>query len=375
MRYIHQLNTWPKFIWDHQRIAALIGNVRNAQGRLIGHMDSLGFSLRAEAILQTLTLDVLKSSEIEGEILDLAQVRSSIARKLGMNIAGLIPSDRNIDGVVEMMLDATQQFNKPLTKDRLFAWHASLFPTGHSGMQKIIVGAWRDDKHGPMQVVSGPSGRQHVHFQAPDASRVNTEMKNFINWFNQKTMIDPVLKAAIAHLWFVTIHPFEDGNGRMARAIADLQLARADGSAQRFYSMSVQIRQEKNAYYNVLEKTQKNTDTDITPWIEWFLACLDKALGSTENTLASVFQKAHFWKIHPEGSLNDRQIMLINKLFDGFEGKLTSSKWAKMAKCSQDTALRDIGELIEKNILVKDSAGGRSTGYLMSLSTSRQPKE
>jgi Fic family protein len=365
MRYIHQLNNWPKFVWNHQQIAALMGRVRNAQGRLIGCMDSLGFSLRSEAILQTLTLDVLKSSEIEGEVLDPAQVRSSIARRLGMDIAGLISSDRNIDGVVEMMLDATQQFKKSLTKDRLFGWHASLFPTGRSGMQKIVVGGWRDDKHGPMQVVSGPIGRQRVHFQAPEASRLNTEMKNFITWFNQETSIDPVLKAAIAHLWFVTIHPFEDGNGRITRAITDMQLARADGSAQRFYSMSVQIRQERNVYYNVLEKTQKNADMDITVWMEWFLACLDRALGSTENTLAGVFKKAHFWKIHPEGSLNRRQIMLINKLFDGFEGKLTSSKWAKIAKCSQDTALRDILELIEKKILIKDTAGGRSTGYLL----------
>ncbi len=326
----------------------LLGQVRNAQGRLIGRMESLGFPLRSEAILQTLTLDVLKSSEIEGEILDPAQVRSSIARRLGMDIGGLISSDRNVDGVVEMMLDATQQFNKPLTKDRLLGWHASLFPTGRSGMQKIVVGSWRDDKHGPMQVVSGPLGRQRIHFQAPDASRLNTEMKNFIAWFNQQTGIDPVLKAAISHLWFVTIHPFEDGNGRIARAITDMQLARADGSAQRFYSMSVQIRQERSVYYNVLEKIQKNTDMDITAWMEWFLACLSRAISETENTLAGVLQKARFWEAHPESSFNKRQIKLINKLFDGFEGKLTSSKWAKIAKCSQDTAFRDILDLIEK---------------------------
>jgi len=352
-----------KFVWDHQQITTLLGKVRNAQGRLIGRMDSFGFSLRSEAILQTLTLDVLKSSEIEGEILSPAQVRSSIARRLGMDIAGLISSDRNVDGVVEMMLDATQQFKKSLTKDRIFGWHASLFPTGRSGMQKIVVGNWRDDKQGPMQVVSGPIGRQKIHFQAPDASCLNLEMKNFITWFNQETSIDPVLKAAIAHLWFVTIHPFGDGNGRIARAITDMQLARADGSAQRFYSMSVQIRQERGAYYSVLERIQKNTDMDITAWMEWFLVCLDRALSSTENTLAGVYKKASFWKNHPEGSLNKRQIILINKLFDGFEGKLTSSKWAKIAKCSQDTALRDILELIEKKILIKDAAGGRSTGY------------
>jgi len=365
MRYIHQLNNWLKFIWNDQKIMPLLGEVRNRQGRLIGRMESLGFPLRSEAILQTLTLDVLKSSEIEGEILDPAQVRSSIARRLGMDIAGLISSDRNVDGVVEMMLDATQQFEKSLTKDRLFGWHASLFPIGRSGMQKIVAGAWRDDKHGPMQVISGPMGRQKVHFEAPEASRLNAEMKNFISWFNQEAGTDPVLKAAVAHLWFVTIHPFDDGNGRIARAITDMQLARADGSAQRFYSMSVQIRQERNAYYDVLEKTQKSTNMDITAWIEWFLACLDRALGTTENTLSGVFQKARFWEMHPEGSLNKRQTMMINKLFEGFEGKLTSSKWAKITKCSQDTALRDILELIEKKILSKDDAGGRSTSYLL----------
>ncbi len=365
MRYIHQLNNWPKFLWDDQQIMPLLGDVRNRQGRLIGRMESLGFPLRSEAILQTLTLDVLKSSEIEGEILDPAQVRSSIARKLGMDIAGLISSDRNVDGVVEMMLDATQQFKEALTKDRLFGWHASLFPTGLSGMQKIVVGIWRDDKHGPMQVVSGPSGRQRVHFEAPEASRLNAEMKNFMSWFNQDTEIDPVLKAAIAQLWFVTIHPFDDGNGRIARAITDMQLARADGSAQRFYSMSVQIRQERNAYYDVLEKSQKNTAMDITLWLKWFLACLDRALDTTEKTLAGVFKKARFWEIYPEGSLNKRQIMMINKLFEGFEGKLTSSKWAKIVKCSHDTALRDILELIEKKVLSKDNAGGRSTSYLL----------
>ena len=371
MKYIHQLNNWPKFIWDDQPIMPLLGRVRNTQGRLIGRMESLGFPLRSEAILQTLTLDVLKSSEIEGEFLNPAQVRSSIARRLGMDIAGLILSDRNVDGVVEMMLNATQAFNKPLTKDRLFSWQASLFPTGRSGMQKILVGAWRDDRHGSMQVVSGPIGRQRVHYQAPDAKRLNTEMKSFIAWFNSSTgqgaEIDPVLKAAIAHLWFVTIHPFEDGNGRIARAITDMQLARADGSAQRFYSMSVQIRQERNAYYNVLEKTQKSMDMDITVWIEWFLSCLDRSLGTTEKTLSGVFKRARFWEIHPENSLNKRQIVMINKLFDGFQGKLTSSKWAKMTKCSQDTALRDILDLIDKKIFSKEDAGGRSTSYLLKM--------
>ncbi|MFZ2356841.1 MAG: Fic family protein [Candidatus Omnitrophota bacterium] len=354
MRYIHQLDAWPKFTWTHEHLATLLGVVRNRQGKLMGRMEALGFPLRAEALLQTLTLDVLKSSEIEGEVLDPKQVRSSIARRLGMDIGGIVASDRHVDGVVEMMLDATQNFNKPLTKDRLFGWHACLFPTGHSGM-----------RHGPMQVVSGRTGGERVHFKAPDAACLNLEMKNFLDWFNSATEIDPVLKAGIAHLWFVTIHPFEDGNGRIARAITDMQLARADGSAQRFYSMSVQIRKERNTYYEVLEKIQKNKHLDITSWLEWFLNCLDRALSLTETTLAEVFRKAQFWKLHPSESFNERQRIIINKLFDGLEGVLTSSKWAKIAKCSQDTALRDILELVEKGILIKNSAGGRSTSYLL----------
>ncbi len=378
MRYIHQLDIWPKFVWDHEKITALLGLVRNRQGRLVGRMEAMGFALRTEAMLQTLTLDVIKSSEIEGEVLDAQQVRSSIARRLGLDIAGLVSSDRHVDGVVEMMLDATQNFNKTLTQDRLCGWQASLFPTGYSGMHKIVAGAWRDDSHGSMQVVSGPAGHEKVHFEAPEAARLVREMKDFLNGFNHTLEIDPVLKAGIAHLWFVTLHPFEDGNGRIARAITDMQLARADGSAQRFYSMSAMIRKERKAYYDVLETTQKNTHgksagsgsarpigIDITAWLEWFLACLDRALDSTETTLADVFRKARFWELHPAGSLNDRQRMMIHKLFEGFEGKITSSKWAQITKCSQDTALRDILELVEKGILVKDSAGGRSTNYLI----------
>ncbi len=384
MKYIHQLNIWPKFIWNHARIASNLGAVRSRQGRLIGRMEAMGFSLRSEALLQTLTLDVLKSSEIEGEILDASQVRSSIARRLGMKIGGLVPSDRHVDGVVEMMLDAAQNFNKPLTKDRLFGWHASLFPAGRSGMHKITVGDWRHDQHGPMRVVSGAIGRERVHFEAPEASRLNREMNFFLSWFNASTSLstgastsdmDPVIKAGIAHLWFVTLHPFEDGNGRIARAIADMQLARADGSRERFYSMSVQIRQERSAYYDILEKTQKRSPVtkegiDISPWLEWFLVCLNRALDTTESTLAGVFKKARFWESHlapagslSAGSINERQRIIINKLFDGFEGKLTSSKWAKITKCSQDTALRDILDLIEKGILIKDPSGGRSTSY------------
>ena len=339
-------------------------------------MGALGFPLRSEALLQTLTLDVLKSSEIEGEILDRGQVRSSLARRLGMDIGGLVSSDRHVDGVVEMMLDATQNFDKPLTKDRLLGWHASLFPTGRSGMRTIAVGSWRTEAHGPMRVVSGAMGRERVHFEAPEANHLEAEMKDFLRWFNEATDLDPVLKAGIAHLWFVTLHPFEDGNGRIARAIADMQLARADGSRERFYSMSVQIRQERDAYYDILEKTQKNTDAaeqgiDITAWLEWFLACLNRALDATETTLAGVFRKASFWKCHPAGSMNDRQRIIVNKLLDGLEGKLTSSKWAKIAKCSQDTALRDILDLVEKGVLVKDSAGGRSTSYRLSVTKQR----
>lgn len=378
MKYIHELTIWPKLTWDHEKVASILGAVRNRQGRLIGKMEALGFPLRREAILQTLTLDVLKSSEIEGEILDPAKVRSSIARRLGMDIGGLVPSDRHVDGVVEMMLDATQNFNKPLTQDRMFGWHASLFPTGRSGMHKITVADWRDDKHGPMRVVSGPIGREKVHYEAPRANRLKSEMKDFLSWFNGSASLttggtkdfDPVLKAGIAHLWFVTIHPFDDGNGRIARALADMQLARADGSKERFYSMSTQIRKERNVYYDALEQTQKNTKVtkagiDITPWLVWFLSCLGRALDATENTLAGVFKKARFWESHPAGSLNERQKMIINKLFDGFEGKLTSSKWAKITKCSQDTALRDILDLVDKGILLKEPAGGRSTSYAL----------
>lgn len=375
MKYIHQLNDWPQFTWDYKKIADLLGSVRNRQGRLVGRMESLGFSLCNEAVLQTLTLGIIKSSEIEGERLDSFQVRSSIARKLGMDIAGLVDSDRHIDGIVEVMLDATQNFNKALTKERLLGWQASMFPGGRSGMRRIRIGLWRNDKDGPMQVVSGPVGRESVHFEAPAAVRLNTEMKYFINWVNSSEKIDPVLKAAIAHLWFVTIHPFDDGNGRIARVITDMLLARADRSAQRFYSMSVQIRKERKAYYDILEKAQRASITDkhskqgkgidITAWFFWFLTCLDRALSSAENSLSGVLKKADFWKVHREETFNKRQRRMINRLFEGFEGKLTTSKWAKITKCSQDTAYRDILDLIDKKILIKDSGGGRSTGYLM----------
>jgi Fic family protein len=329
---------------------------------MLGRMEALGFSLRQEAALETLTLDVLKTSEIEGENLNAQQVRSSIARRLGMDIAGAVSTDRNVEGVVEMMLDATQNFDQPLSAERLFGWHAALFPAGRSGMRRITAGAWRDDAKGPMQLVSGPMGRESVHYEAPPASLLDAEMAKFIEWVNQPDGIDPVLKSAIAHLWFVAIHPFDDGNGRIARAIADWILARSEKSSQRFYSMSAQISLERNAYYDMLEKTQKET-LDITAWLQWFMGCLDRALDGTGTTLAGVLRKARFWETHAAAAMNDRQRLILNKLLDGFEGKLTSSKWAKLSRCSQDTAYRDIQDLIERGILVKDAAGGRSTSY------------
>jgi Fic family protein len=359
--FIHQKDNWPEFTWNSNTFLDLLSEARNLQGRLIGKMETLGFDLRNEALLDTLTLDVLKSSEIEGEFLNPDQVRSSIARRLGMEIAGAIDSDRNVEGVVEMMLDATQKCFDPLTADRLFDWHAALFPTGRSGMYKITVANWRKDTTGPMQVVSGAMGKEKVHFQATDSDLLEKEMSRFIDWFNN-TEIDLVIKAAIAHLWFVTIHPFEDGNGRITRALTDMLLAQSDKSNQRFYSMSAQIRIERKQYYEILEKTQKG-DLDITEWIVWFLNCLINALKSTDSVLTRVLFKAEFWKKHIETAINDRQRKLLNKLMDGFDGKLTSSKWAKIAKCSKDSAVRDINDLIEKGILQKEAAGGRSTNY------------
>jgi len=366
--YIHQLRQWPNFTWDADEIASLLTEVRFKQGKFLGYMEHLGFDLKAEAVLQTLTQDVVKSSEIEGEILDTNEVRSSIARRLGMDIVGLVSSDRHVDGVVEMMLDATQRYDKPLDEERLFGWHAALFPTGRSSMHRIVVGDWRKNTtDDPMQVVSGAMGKEKVHFQAPDAEKLPVETKRFLDWFNSEAVTDLILKAAIAHFWFVTIHPFEDGNGRISRAIADLQLARADGSSQRFYSMSAQIRQERKQYYSVLEKTQSG-DLDITKWLQWFLGCLERAIDASDVILASVMRKAKLWAMPVSHTFNDRQRLMLNKLLDGFEGKLTSSKWAKIAKCSQDTATRDIQDLMAKGILAKDDAGGRSTNYLLTLS-------
>lgn len=333
----------------------------------MGHMDALGSPLKQEAVLQTLTEEVVKSSEIEGEKLDVSQVRSSIARRLGMDVGGLEPADRRVEGVVELILDATRHYDQPLTAERLFAWHASLFPTGRIGMRKIHVGAWRDDSTGPMQVVSGPIGRERVHFEAPPAAKLEGEMQVFLDWFNEHSTgadSDAVLNAGLAHLWFVTIHPFDDGNGRIARAIADLALARSEDSSQRFYSMSAQIRQERAAYYNLLEQTQKAT-MDVTAWMEWFLACLGRAIDGAQTTLAAVLSKARFWERLRAVPLNERQRLMLNRLLDGFEGKLTTSKWAKIAKCSSDTALRDILDLVERGILVRNPEGGRSTSYAL----------
>jgi Fic family protein len=325
-------------------------------------MEGLGFQLRVEAVLDSLAEEVLKSSEIEGETLDRDQVRSSIARRLGLDIGGLTPADRDVEGVVEMMLDATQNYAEPLTVRRLFDWHAALFPTGRSGMSKIKVAAWRDDAKGPMQVVSGPIGKERVHYEAPAADCVRDEMRKFLRWFEKDNSTDLVLKAGVAHLWFVTIHPFDDGNGRIARAIADMDLARSERSPQRFYSMSAQIRQERKAYYENLAATQKG-GLDITRWLEWFLECLGRAFDRAETILAKVRDKARFWERFAKMEFNERQREIVNRLLNGFDGKLTSSKWAKLAKCSQDTALRDIEDLIRKKVLVKDAAGGRSTSY------------
>jgi Fic family protein len=364
IKYIHQLAKWPNFTWNNEEVIPLLSTVRHKQGRLKGRMEMLGFTLRNETTLQTLTLDVLKSTEIEGELLNPEQVRSSIAKRLGIDTGGLIPATRNVEGVVEMMLDATQNYNKKLTKTRLFDWHAALFPTGRSGMAKITVGKWRTNKKGPMQIVSGAMGKEKIHYEAPDAGQLEKEMELFLKWFNSKTPLDPVIKAAVAHLWFITIHPFDDGNGRIARAIADMQLAKADEDHQRFYSMSAQIQQVRNKYYDILEKIQKGK-LDITEWVLWFLNCLNDALDATERVLTKVLTKTKFWDDHANLVMNERQRLLINKFLDGFNGNLTSSKWAKIAKCSADTALRDIQDLVDKNILQKATSGGRSTHYFL----------
>jgi Fic family protein len=361
MYFIYKHKDWPNFVWDNEALLNRLAEVRNMQGKIMGRMQSLGFELRNEAVLDTLTLDIIKSTEIEGIYLNADQVRSSVARRLGIEIAGALESDRNVDGVVDMMLDATQQSNQPVTEDRLFGWHSALFPEGRSGMYKITVARWRTDSTGPMQVVSGAMGHEKVHYQAPDSVFVAREMAQFIYWFNHENKIDPVIKAAIAHIWFVTIHPFDDGNGRIARALTDMLLARSDNSPQRFYSMSAQIRIERKQYCEILERTQKGS-LDVTHWLLWFLNSMMNALKTTEITLSKILYKAEFWNKHLNTAMNERQRLMLNKLLDGFDGKLTTSKWAKITKCSPDTSLRDIQDLINKGILQK-GASGRSTNY------------
>jgi len=366
MGYIHEQADWPKLTWDDAKLSAVLADVRHRQGRLLGRMEGLGFRLRCEAKLSTLTADVVKSSAIEGEKLDAEEVRSSIARRLGLEYAGTAVASRDVEGIVEMMLDATQNYAKPLTTERLFDWHAALFPTGRSGMHRITVGAWRPVEAGAMQVVSGPIGREKVHFEAPSAEKLNQEMTAFLEWFEAANGVDPVVKAGVAHFWFVTIHPFEDGNGRIGRAIADLELARADSTAERFYSMSSQIETERKEYYLQLERGQRN-GLDVTVWLEWFLGCLGRAIARADEMLLGILQKARLWEKVNQQPVNDRQRKVINKLLDGFEGKMTSSKYAKLVKCSEDTALRDIRALVERGVLLKNEAGGRSTSYTLAV--------
>lgn len=362
--YIHQRKDWPAFRWDADALVPTVAKARQLQSHLLGRMAAVGFDLRSEANLETLILDVVRTSAIEGEVLDPAQVRSSLARRLGLDVSGAAPVDRNVEGIVEMMLDATQQADAKLTADRLFGWHAALFPAGRSGMYKILVGRWRDDSTGPMQVVSGAMGRERVHYEAPAAARLKGEMTAFLKWVNTERSLEPLIKAGLAHFWFVTLHPFDDGNGRIARAIADLLLARSDGSPQRFYSMSAQIRTERKRYYDMLERSQRGS-LDVTEWLAWFMACLQRAIAASEETLSDVLNKHRFWQTHAKTILNPRQVKLLNKLLDGFEGNLTSSKYAKLTKTSQDTASRDIADLVAKKILKKGRAGGRSTHFVL----------
>ena len=364
-RYIWQANDWPTWRIDYAALAQPLADVSRAQGLLLGRLADVGMAQRDQASLLVLTEDVIKTSEIEGERLNVASVRSSIARRLGVDIGALAPVDRHVEGVVEMVLDATSNCNTPITRNRLFAWHASLFPTGYSGLSRINVGSWRSDINGPMQVVSGPLGRQHVHFEAPSADRLEAETQRFLTWANSASGPPPLIKAGLAHLWFVTLHPFDDGNGRIARAVGDLFLARADGSHKRFYSLSAQIQRERKAYYDILERTQKQT-MDVTEWLSWFLATLNRAIDQAQQSLDAVLVKTRFWQrcaASDSAQLNARQVKLINRLLDGFEGKLTSSKWAAIAKCSPDTALRDISELLVRGHLRKSDSGGRSTSY------------
>lgn len=363
--YIHLRAGWPQLRWDEATLAVPLAETRHVQGRLLGRMEALGFPLCGEADLSIMTDEVVKSSAIEGETLDSRQVRSSLARRLGIDIGGTVPSSRSVDGVVEMMLDATRHYAQPLTDERLFGWHAALFPSGRSGLRRITTGAWRRSEAGPMQVVSGALGRETVHFEAPAAERLEREMGTFLTWFNASPSTDPVLHSGLAHFRFVTIHPFEDGNGRIARAIADLALARSDGRAERFYSMSAQIEAERNAYYEILEQSQRGS-LDVTPWLAWFLGCLKRSIARAEIALQAVLAKAAMWRLLEGRPINDRQKKVLNRLHENFEGFLTSSKYSKMADCSADTALRDVRELIDWGVLVRNESGGRSVSYRLS---------
>ena len=362
--YIWQASDWPAWRYDLAALAQPLADVSRSQGLLMGRLADVGLALRDQASLAALTEDVVKTSEIEGEQLDVGSVRSSIARRLGVDIGALTPADRHVEGVVEMVLDATANCHAPVTRDRLFGWHAALFPTGYSGLGRIGVGRWRDDASGPMQVVSGPIGRQRVHFEAPPAERLDAETERFVAWANSALREPALIKAGLAHLWLVTLHPFDDGNGRIARAVGDLFLARADGSPQRFYSLSAQVQRERKAYYDILERVQKQS-MDATEWLAWFLATLHRAVSQAQHTLDVVLAKSRFWQRWATTPLNERQVKLLNRLLDGFEGKLTSSKWAAIAKCSPDTALRDIADLLARGVLQKSDAGGRSTHYAL----------
>ncbi|MEO0348045.1 MAG: Fic family protein [Pseudomonadota bacterium] len=369
--WIHEHQNWPNFTWDEAILVSKLADIRHRQGRLLGRMEGFGFDLKREASLCTLTNDVIKSSAIEGENLNSEEVRSSIARRLGVDIAVAIPPSRDVEGIVEMMLDATQNYSQPLTKERLFNWHAALFPTGRSGMRRITVGGWRTVEAGPMQVVSGPLGKEKVHFEAPGAERLEKEMAAFLKWLAEADDIDPVIKSGIAHFWLVTIHPFEDGNGRIARAIVDMVLARADGTPNRFYSLSSQIEAERKHYYNKLESQQRAT-LNITSWLLWFLDCLDRAISNSENMLSNVLYKAQLWDIINAKPVNDRQRLIINRMLeDDFEGFINTSKYAKLAKCSNDTALRDIQDLKGRGIFMLNPGGGRSTSYRLTETVSK----
>ena len=360
---IYEYKAWPNFTWDVEALSSKLADIRYSQGHLLGRMEGLGFELRSEASLLMLTNDVVKSSAIEGEDLNPDEVRSSIAGRLGLDIAGLIPASRDVDGIVEMMLDATQSFSKPLTKSRLFDWHAALFPTGRSGMHRITVGGWRTKEAGAMQVVSGHIGGETIHFEAPDYKLLEKEMKIFLQWFANGCDTDPVIKAGIAHLWFVTVHPFEDGNGRIARAIGDMALARADGTTERFYSLSSQVESDRKEYYSQLERQQRGT-LNITEFLLWFLGCLGRAISSAETTLDNVMFKSQLWVAIKKSPVNERQRCIINRMLeDNFIGHMNTSKYSKMSKCSNDTSLRDITELKNRGIFIKNPGGGRSTSY------------